>query len=345
MLSFNWYILIALIIIPVLAISFGLAQERNKTARLKLGGGLMFQRLAKAFDPMKSQLKFTLSLLGVILLVLALGNLRSSGEKSLVQREGVDVIIALDISKSMWAQDIQPNRSNRAKQFAMELVDGCKGDRVGLALFAGQAFLQMPFTTDYSAAKLSIRTASPSIDITQGTELEELLSLASRIGKKDEQKKQRALVVITDGEIHKESEVEVTTLIDKVKEAKADGVTIFIVGMGTEAGAPIPIPNKGYQKDKSGKPVQSKMNTRLLRKIAIAGGGLFADGTSGSRQVIEQLKSKMATLDREAFEDQETQKYYPLFYWFAIPAFFLFLIEAMLSYRKDGWFLTEKRKV
>ncbi|MCH2044119.1 MAG: VWA domain-containing protein [Saprospiraceae bacterium] len=344
MLSFNWYILLALLIVPLLMFSFGLAQEKNKAVRSKLGGGLMFQRLAKAFDPRKSQLKFILSLGGIILLILSLGNLRASGEKSLVQREGVDIIIALDISKSMWAQDIQPNRSNRAKQFAMELVDACKGDRVGLALFAGQAFLQMPFTTDYSAAKLSVRTASPSIDITQGTELDELLSLASRIGKKDEQKKQRALVVITDGEIHKKSEADLNALIDHVKEAKSDGITTFIVGMGTESGAPIPIPNKGYQKDENGKPVQSKMNTRLLKKIAIAGGGIFVDGTSGSRQIIQQLKSKMATLDREAFEDQETQKYYPLFYWFAIPAFLFLLIEAMLSYRKDGWFLNEKRK-
>lgn len=344
MLNFDWYLLLFLLVVPLLSLFFGLAQKKNKALRKKLGGFQVFQRLAKSFDPSKTRLKFTLSITGIVLLILALGNLREPGEKTLVQREGVDVLVAMDISRSMWAQDVLPNRSERAKQFAVELVEACRGDRVGVILFAGQAFLQTAFTSDYSAVKNAIRSASPTIDITQGTEIDEVMDLVKRINERDTKKKQRALVFITDGEIHKQTEAEVSLLLDKVAEVKDAGSTPFIIGMGTEKGAPIPIPNKGYQKDENNQPVQSRMNVKLLKKLAGTGGGFFADGTSHSRAVLNKLKNQMSVLDREAFEEEETTKHHSLFYWFAIPAFGVLFLECFVSHRKESLFISFKKK-
>lgn len=323
-----WYF----VLLAVVAGLWGLhlwASVANARARSLFGESYLWERLAPNFSPERSRLKFVLLSVALALMVIGIANLRKSSRTEMVQRKGVDVLIALDVSRSMWAQDVKPSRFDRAQQFALKFIESLYGDRVGLIFFAGQSYLQMPMTVDYSAAKLFVRTASPKIDILQGTAMEEAIGLAARLGEQDQKKKQRALVFITDGENHE------ATVAAKAAEARKQGIATFVVVVGSEQGAPIPLPDGNFQTDKQGQQVVSRMNRTLMEEIASNGGGTLIDlmdnGTDGT---ISQLRNRMSRLDREAFEQQTFDKFEPYFYWFALPALLLIIIEFLIPYRK-----------
>ena len=278
-------------------------------------------------------MKFSLLLIAFAFLVIALANPQMGNKTQSIKRQGVDVFIALDISRSMWAQDLKPNRMERARQFAQKLVQSLKGDRIGLILFAGQAYLQMPLTVDYAAAEMFVRTASPAIEITQGTAIEEAINLVVELGEKEESQKQRAIVVLTDGENHEPAAVTAAS------KAKDNGITTFLVGAGTEAGAPIPVSERGrrqFKLDKQGQIVQSKMNGTLLQAIATAGGGDVLDITNPDK-AIGQLRRQFSKLEKSEFEQQNFDVFETYFQYFVAIAFFLLLIEFCIDYRKNKW--------
>ncbi|MCP4443702.1 MAG: VWA domain-containing protein [Aureispira sp.] len=324
--------------VPLLTIFFWVVMIRINKQR-ELFGAQLLARLAPDLSPYKRPVKFGLSMLAVIFMITALANFRMGNKTQTVKREGVDVFIALDVSKSMRAEDIKPNRMQRARQFATKLVNALRGDRVGLILFAGQAYLQMPLTIDYSAALLFVRTASPDLEITQGTAIEEAIDLAMKSGQTDENKKQRALVVITDGENHE------SVAVDMAKKARAEGVSTFMVAVGTEKGAPIPLQMPGYsgfQQDKQGKIVQSKLNKGLLKQIAEAGGGQFYHISEGDA-IITRMQRKMSKLQKEEFEQRNFDTFETYFQYFVVFALLFLIIEFALSYRKNKWL--EKQEI
>lgn len=316
-------------IAALLVVLFVFAQQKSAAQRAKFGK--MLERIAPNFASGRGIFKFILVISAWVLLLVSLANLRKSNRYETVQRQGVDVLIALDISRSMWAQDISPNRMERARQFTLKLIEATKGDRIGLILFAGQAFLQMPMTVDYNAAQLFVRTATPELEITQGTAIEEAIDLSMRLGQGDQQQKQRSLIIVTDGENHEEAAV------TKATEARAKGISTFLVAVGTEAGAPIPlspIGKQGFHTDKTGAIVQSKMNRSLLAQIAAAGGGELFEISEGNDAIIGQIQKRMANLDKEAFEDQSFDTFQTYFYLFAIPALILLILDFLIAYRK-----------
>jgi Ca-activated chloride channel family protein len=320
--------------IPVLIALFVAITMHNNKLREHFGALIGLERLAPNISRLKGPLKFGIMMLAIAFLVVAMANPRMGNKTQSVKREGVDIYIALDISRSMWAEDIKPNRMERARQFAQKLVKAVRGDRVGLILFAGHPYLQMPLTTDYAAAQLFVQTASPKLDITQGTAIESAIDMVVELGEKEEQKKQRALIVITDGENHE------LDAIETAKNAKSKGVTTYVIGIGTESGAPIPIKDAGYalfQLDKSGQIVQSKMNTDLIKKIAISGGGNFYKANSNADLVIAKLVNKMSKLEKTEFEQQEFDVYESYFQIFVAIALLLLTLEFFVGYRKSKW--------
>jgi Ca-activated chloride channel family protein len=320
--------------IPVLIALFVAITMHNNKLREHFGALIGLERLAPNISRLKGPLKFGIMMLATAFLVVAMANPRMGNKTQSVKREGVDIYIALDISRSMWAEDIKPNRMERARQFAQKLVKAVRGDRVGLILFAGHPYLQMPLTTDYAAAQLFVQTASPKLDITQGTAIESAIDMVVELGEKEEQKKQRALIVITDGENHE------LDAIETAKNAKSKGVTTYVIGIGTESGAPIPIKDAGYalfQLDKSGQIVQSKMNTDLIKKIAISGGGNFYKANSNADLVIAKLVNKMSKLEKTEFEQQEFDVYESYFQIFVAIALLLLTLEFFVGYRKSKW--------
>lgn len=323
-----------LLCIPVLIALFVAITMHNNKLREHFGALIGLERLAPNISRLKGPLKFGLIMFALAFLIVAMANPRMGNKTQSVKREGVDIYIALDISRSMWAEDIKPNRMERARQFSQKLVKAVRGDRVGLILFAGHPYLQMPLTTDYAAAQLFVQTASPKLDITQGTAIESAIDMVVELGEKEEQKKQRALIVITDGENHELNAVETA------KNAKAKGVTTYVIGIGTESGAPIPIKDAGYaqfQLDKAGQVVQSKMNTNLIKRIAISGGGNFYKANSNTDLVIAKLVNKMSKLEKTEFEQQEFDVYESYFQIFVAIALLLLILEFFISYRKSKW--------
>lgn len=328
-----------LFLVPVVIGLFVGAIWQTRQMRAHFGHLLGLERLAPAISTYKRPLKFGLLLGAFLLLIVALANPRMGNTTQSVERQGIDVYLALDISRSMWAEDVKPNRMERARQFAQKLVDELRGDRVGLLVFAGHPYLQMPLTTDYAAAISFIQIASPKLDVTQGTAIESAIEQVVNITQKEGQEKQRAIIVITDGENHE------TNAPQAAQTAKEEGVTTFVVGIGTETGAPIPVKEgriAQFQRDKQGNVVQSKMNTPLLKEIAQMGGGKFYKANQKVDLVLARIRNELSKLERSSFEQQEFDVYETYYQYFVALALLLLIIEFFISYRKSTWKIAAK---
>ena len=229
--------------------------------------------LLHSFSKTRAQIKNVIIVLIFSLLIIALSNPQVGTKMEEVKREGVDLMIAIDLSNSMMAEDIKPNRLERAKQAISRLIDKLEGDRIGLIVFAGEAYVQLPITTDYSAAKLFLSTVSTNIVPTQGTEIAKAVDLSIQSFDM-ENAQNKAIIIITDGENHDEKAIE------SAEKANELGVFVHTLGMGLNKGGPIPIYNKygnstGYRKDRDGNTIVSKLNEDLLQQIASAGKGTY----------------------------------------------------------------------
>jgi Ca-activated chloride channel family protein len=226
-----------------------------------------------------------------------------------VKREGVDLMIAIDLSYSMMAQDIKPNRLDRAKQAISRLIDKLEGDRIGLVVFAGEAYVQLPITTDYSAAKLFLSTVNTSIIPTQGTKIANAIDLCSKSFDK-ENTQSKAIIIITDGETHDEEAIESAT------KAREEGIYIHTLGMGLTKGGPIPIYNKygstsEFRKDREGNVIITKLNETMLKEIALAGEGTYVranNSKSGLSSLFEEInkmeKKEIGTMIFTNYKDR-----------------------------------------
>ena len=329
MLSFEHteYLLGLLILVP-LALLFFYVLIWKKKAKKSLGDEALIKQLIKNYSPRRYNLKFILLLITMALVILGAANLRKPvpGEKD--RKAGIDVMIALDVSKSMWAEDVKPSRLDIAKQFTSSLIDRMVDDRVGLVLFAGRAFLQMPLTSDITVAKLYTANASPDAVPVQGTVVGDALQLcASSLDTKE--KKYKAIILITDGEDHDPNSV-------KILEQLADnGVIVHTLGVGTAAGSPIMEPGAGeYKKDINGQTVISKLNEQELQLIAEQTGGSYWH-LDNAGTTVNQVADKLGSMQKKAIETEgNVREYASLYPFFLIAALLMLIAEIFIPETK-----------
>lgn len=283
--------LYALAALPLLVLLFVWMIYWRKKQLQKFGDERLVKEQVRGFIPGRSAFKFILLSVALVTLVIGWANLQMGGRAEKVQRKGIDVVIALDVSKSMLARDIQPDRLTRAKQLITRMLEKMQNDRVALVVFAGRAYLQVPLTVDYGAMKMMLQNVRPDMIPTQGTEFGEAISQSLKAFTQQE-RKYKSLVIISDGEDHDEKAME------QVKEAAETGVVIHTIGIGSPQGATLYDPiTKTDKLDENGNPVISKLNEAELQSIAGAGHGTYtflrntddvADKVMGELEGMEQ---------------------------------------------------------
>jgi len=323
-----------LLIIPVLVAVYVLIRFWNKRQFERFANIKLRHYLVPMFSSARTNTKFVIFNLIIALLIIGAANLQSGSKMEKVKREGIDIFLCVDISNSMLAEDIAPNRLERSKQAIYKLISKLGGDRIGVVVFAGNAYVQLPITTDYSAAKMFLSTVNTNLIPAQGTEIGRAIDLAIRsFGDSDHNK---AIVIISDGEDHENGDA-----VKAAQEAAKLGIKIYTIGMGLDAGAPIPVYNKygkqtGYKKDKDGNTIITKLDDNILRQIAEIGDGLYVRASNsnvGLDKIYEDInKAEKSEIEANVFTDYDDQ-----FQWFIGAAIFLLIIEILLSSGKRGW--------
>lgn len=322
-----------LLIIPGLVILFMILQLWKRKAQNKFAN----QKLLKRLSPNKSRSKSILKLLILCLafgsLSLALVNPKIGTKLETVKREGVDIVFAVDVSKSMLAEDVAPNRLEKSKQLVTQIVNNLGSDRVGIIAYAGKAFPQLPITTDYASAKMFLHNMNTDMLSSQGTAIDEAIELAKTYYD-DEEQTNRVLVIISDGEDHSDVAAKIA------EEAKEEGIRIFTIGVGDIKGGPIPIKRNGvvlgYKKDKQGETVITRLNEDTLKKIASEGDGVYVNGRS-TNKVVEQVGDILNKMDKTEFEAKQYADFKDRFQWFLGLAILLLFIDIFLLDRKTAW--------
>jgi Ca-activated chloride channel family protein len=313
-------------LLPIAATLLYFAFKWRKQRLSKIGDISLIQSLIPGYSDKRYWLKSGLILGGLLLLIISGINPQWGTKRENLKSESSDIFIALDISNSMYAEDIAPSRMERSKRYAQELIKELKGNRIGLVFFAGSGFIQMPLTNDYAAAMLLVKSASPNMAGTQGTAIGEAIDLAENgyIGDKNAQ---RAMIIITDGETHDEA------AIDMAQSAKDNGCYIYTVGVGTEQGAPVPITirdRKVYKTDNTGNQIISKLNVDMINQLADAGGGkpfLITQGKESIRRIVEDIDK----LEKKEVQIQSFSEYNSYFQYFMAPGILLIGLGLFIS--------------
>lgn len=334
-------------IIPVLLLLFLLSLAWKKKALKRFGQAPIIQPLFEKTSATKPITKFVLATIALSLLILAVCGPQLGSKLTEVKRKGIDIIICLDVSNSMNAEDLKPSRLERSKQAISKLIDNLQGDRIGLIVFAGQAYTQLPITTDYGAAKLFLSTINTDMIPTQGTAIGTAIDLAAESFGDSIKKHNAAIIVITDGENHEDDAIEVS------KNAINKGITVHTIGMGSVQGGPIPIINNGmrvgFLQDENGQTVVTKLDENNLIQIASAGNGKFVRATS-SDDGLGLIMNDIAKMDKKEFSSKLFTDYEDQFQWCVGAALLLLLIEFSITDRKTKWlqninlFNDEKKK-
>ena len=325
--------LYALVILPLILLLFLWMAAWKRRAFRKFGEQALVNELSGNTSKAKPLVKLILFLMGLAMLIVAWANPQMGTRLEEVKREGVDIIIALDVSNSMRAEDIKPNRLERAKQAISRLIDKLENDRIGLIVFAGRAYVQLPITTDFAAAKLFLNTIETDMIPTQGTSIGSAIELAQQSFVGDD-KKHKALIIITDGENH-EDDPEAAA-----KKAAEEGITIHTIGFGSPDGAPIPVYNNGVQvdffKDHDGNTVLTKLDEITLEKIASEGKGSYVRATNGN-DGLETIMSQVGKMEKKSFGTKQFTDYEDRFQYFLGAGILFFLLEILVSSVKSRW--------
>jgi Ca-activated chloride channel family protein len=319
--------LIALAVIPVLLVMYLLVLNWKKRTIKKIGDPILVKEMIKNYAPQKFALKFVLILFAFASGVVALANLRSPKGVEQVNRNGIDVMIAIDVSKSMLAQDIKPNRLERAKQALSKLIDKLSNDRVGIVVFAGRAYLQMPLTGDHGAAKMYLSSASTEIVPTQGTVISDALKMCSS-AMDSKEKKYKAVILISDGEDHDEGAIKTAA------QMADDGIVINTVGIGSPQGSVIIDDVTNQEKlDANGNVVITKLNEDELKKIAEKGHGTYQLFTN-TDDLVTKLDAQLGSMDQRTVTEDSLINYKNYFPWFLALTLVLLVVEVFVSERK-----------
>ena len=323
----------AFIIIPVILMVFLWTFFWKKRIQKSFGSAVVLKRLSPDLSFFKSSLKFITLCLAVGFLVIGLINPKIGTKLETIKREGVDIVFAIDVSKSMLAEDVAPNRLEKSKQLVTQIINNLASDRVGIIAYAGKAFPQLPITTDYASAKMFLQSMNTDMLSSQGTAINEAIQL-SRNYFDDEEQTNRVLIIISDGEDHNDLSIEVA------KAASGEGIKIYTIGVGSENGGPIPLKRNGvvmsYKKDQNNETVITKLDKETLRLIANEAKGSYIDG-SQTAAVVEQVMAILSVMDKKEFEAKEFAEYKDQFQWFLGVGLFFLILDVLLLERKTAW--------
>jgi Ca-activated chloride channel family protein len=332
----NIEFLYALVIIPIIILLFIFLQKNENKLLEKFAGSKLHSVLFPLRSRFKSSFKFGIFALGLALLLIALANPQVGTKIEEVKQVGIEVYILLDVSKSMLAEDIKPSRLEKAKYEISKLIHRLKGDRIGLIVFAGEAYVQFPLTSDYSAANLFLSAVDVNSVPQPGTAIGPALALALKSFRYDDGTK-KAIVIITDGEDH-EGDIE-----SAIEEAGSKNVAVYSIGLGSPAGVPIPIYNQygqqaGYKKDNSGNIVLTKLDEATLKRISEKGNGKYYRGTNTDDE-LEAIYNDLAQIEQTEYGSKKITDYEDRFHYFLLPAILLLIVEFFISSNKSKWFM------
>jgi Ca-activated chloride channel family protein len=326
-----WFWLLFLVL-GMVVLFFWTALWKRKTKRLYASAELL-KRLSPDQSRFKAVLKLVVLAMAVVCFCIALVNPKVGTKLETVTREGVDIVFAIDVSKSMLAEDVAPSRLEKAQQLTAQIINNLVSDRVGIIAYAGKAVPQLPITTDYAAAKMFLQNMNTDMLSSQGTAIDEAIQL-SRTYFNDAEQTNRVLVIISDGEDHKDLN------LDVAKAAAKEGIKIFTIGVGSEKGGPIPLKRDGvimrYKKTQKGETVITKLNSKTLASIADETNGLFIQGQN-TKQVTGKIAEILNKLEKKEFEAKEFSEFKDQFQWFLGLGLFFLILDVLFLERKTAW--------
>jgi Ca-activated chloride channel homolog len=325
--------LYAFVLLPVILLLFLASNYLRSKAISRFGDKALIGLLMPKYSGTRNWVKFVFLSLALSFLILGMANPQTGSRLEEVKREGIDLFIALDVSKSMLAEDIVPNRLERSKQAISRLIDKLQGDRIGIIVFAGKAYTQLPITTDYAAARLFLSTINTDVVPVQGTAIGEAINLA--MDSFDESKGSKAIVIISDGEDHEDDPVAAA------KIAASKGIHIYTIGMGLAEGAPIPVYNQygkrtGFHTDNDGKSVVTRLDELTLQQIAEAGNGAYTRANN-MRSGLNYIFGEINALDKTEIDAKMFTDYESRFQIFLALALMMLLIEMLIASAKRSW--------
>ena len=322
-----------LLIIPIMIIGFVFLKTWKKNIQKKYISENLLQFLSPNISNFKPRIKLLFLILFILFSTIALVNPKIGTELKTVKREGVDIVFALDVSKSMLAEDIAPNRLEKAKRIVSEIINTLNNDRVGVIAYAATALPILPITDDYSTAKTFLQSLNTDMLSSQGTAIIQSINLAQKFYD-DEDQTNRVLCILSDGEDH---EVERQNLLELAEQS---GITIITIGLGSVKGAPIPIKEnnivKSYKKDENGDVVVTKLNTQLLNTIANSSSGIYIEGIN-TELVVEEISKRLKEMDKKEFESKQFVAYKDQFQWFISFAILFLSLELLVFEKKTYW--------
>ena len=322
-----------LILLPIILLVFIYNKYWQKITIKKYFDDATFNFLSPELSSTKSYIKTSLTLLIISILVFGLVNPKIGTELKTVKREGVDIVFAIDVSKSMLAEDIAPNRIFKAKRLVSEIFNKLGSDRVCIIAYASTAIPVLPITNDFSSAKMFLESLNTDMLSSQGTSIVEAIELSKGYFD-DENQTNRVLCILSDGEDHEYDENQfISTLSDS-------GIIILSVGLGSTKGAPIPIKEnnivKSYKKDDKGEVVITKLNDELLKKIATQSSGKYIKGDNTSL-VVDEIINELKEMDKKEFESKQFVSFKDQFQWFLGAGLLLFLVNSIIFDKKTKW--------
>ncbi|MFK7750163.1 MAG: VWA domain-containing protein [Kordia sp.] len=322
-----------LIVIPIVVLVFVLMQLWKRSAQRKFANKQLLERLSPEKSTFKPILKLTIWCLAIGSLVVALVNPKIGTKLETVKREGVDIVFAVDVSKSMLAEDISPSRLDKAKRIVSEIINNLGSDRIGIIAYAGRAVPQLPITTDFSAAKMFLSNLDTNMLSSQGTAIDDAIRLAKTYYD-DVEQTNRVLVIISDGEDHTGGAGQLA------EEATKEGIKTYTIGVGTAKGGRIPLKRRGivesYKRDLQGEVVITRLNEKTLKEIASEGEGEYIDGTI-TEAAVAFVTDKLSTMNKTEFEAKKFSEFQDQFQWFLALGIFLLLLDVFLLERKTAW--------
>ena len=326
-------LLYLLLILPLLVVLFLFQVYWKKKKQIEFGDLELVKKLSPEKSTFKPVLKFITVLLALTGIILALVNPKIGTKMETVKRQGIDIVFALDISKSMLAEDIVPSRLEKSKQLINQIINNLGNDRIGIVGYAGSAYPVLPMTTDYSIAKMYLQNMNTNMVSSQGTALNDAINLATTYF--DAVDTSKLIILVSDGEDHGDGATEASEI------AKEKGIKIATIGVGTLDGGPIPIKGDNgviaeYKKDNEGQVVITKLNPETLQNIAQNTKSAYIEGKN-TKQVVDEIKQVLDTIEKTEFESQEIAEYQTQYQWFLGVAFFLLLVDVFFLERKTAW--------
>ena len=317
-----------LLIIPLLVVFYVYTNYRRRKKLRQYGDPELMAHLMPNVSKYRPDVKFWLVTIALVMVIFMLARPQFGSKMETVKRQGVETVVALDISNSMLAQDVTPSRLEKSKKLVSRLVETFNNDKVAMIVFAGEAFTQLPITSDYISAKMFLETISPSLITTQGTDIRGAIDLAMKSFTPNEGVG-RAIVLITDGENHEDD------AIGAAKEAHDKGIQINVLGVGNQKGGPIPMGNGGYLKDDSGNMVITRPDEKMAKEIAAAGKGIYVSANSNDALNVLDARLKelsKSNIQKTVFSPNDEQ--FPVFTWIAL---ILLVIDIFVLDRKISW--------